>query len=137
MNYHPIRRQILDKLAPRIRSLTSMKPQIKVRFNDAKEFTEELHRSVPNVESMVRVTKEFRPSEMTPTIQHVSVLATYFRLTGNVLQITELRKFCGEVWYGQDEKALDYANGLVTDLTNTAKSIGLEVGAGVYEPFSP
>jgi hypothetical protein len=105
----------------------------KIRFSVPEEFLVELE-SKGLVEPIVRVTKQFEDSKMSPNIQHVFILATALRVVGEVAQIIELKRYCGDYWGKEfEQKTLDRAQEIQDEIEKRAKALMLEVRAGVYE----
>ncbi len=116
-------------------------PIVRVHFTDTQEFIDEMRKAPPNVERVVRVTKQFRSSNVAPGIKNVSVLATYLRqVTASLdmpapLQIIELRRDCGDWWENcGDDRPITRADGVIDLIENAAKGHSplIRVHAGVY-----
>jgi len=114
---------------------------IKVWFTDAEEFLDELGKEPPNITKVVRLTKSYEHSK-TFSLQNVSVVATFMRhqwLSADVamLERVELRSPCGQIHdYMEDEisrRVTDLAKQIQDKIETTAKSLGLDVRAGIYE----
>ncbi len=105
-----------------------------IRFSVPEEFLIELE-AKQNLEPVVRVTKRFQDSSVSPNIQHVFVLASALRVVGEVLQIIELKRYCGEYWGKNFDRknALNQADEIQDEIEKRAKALGLEVRGGVYE----
>lgn len=73
---------------------------VTVRFNDVDEFIAELAKGPATIDSALRVTVEYRPTQMSPAIQHISVVAGALRKCDGVLQAhsapTLLRRLLGQ-----------------------------------------
>jgi len=115
---------------------------IKIWFSDPDEFTDELGKDPPNISKVLRLTKVFKHSETLP-LQNVSVKATFMRHkwlseTVAVLERVELKSPCGQIHdYGREDevskRVLDLAERIQGKIETTAKSLGVEVRAGIYE----
>ena len=114
---------------------------IKVWFSDPDEFTDELCKEPPNISKVLRLTKSFEHLK-TFSLQNVSVVATFIRhqwLSSDVaiLERVELRSPCGQIHdYVEDEishRVMDRAKEIQAKIETTAKSLGIEVRAGIYE----
>jgi len=105
---------------------------IMVRFNDEGEFEEELRQAGPPEDLVLRLTKQWTRTSVSPAIQRVTVIATYVR-DGKIIK---LERYCGDDWGHHDSttKAThSKADGIMFDLTKTAQDLGLKVRAGIYE----
>lgn len=118
-------------------------PAIKVTFTSTTEFVEELMRTMDLsglgsgtfVDATLRFTNSYIPSSLSPNIKHVVVVATVVR-PGDVIQIIELRRFCGELWgidSRSDDSTRDNIAKIHTQLKKAAETLGLRTAAGVYE----
>lgn len=109
--------------------------RVSTRFNDVDEFLEEL-RAEPPAAKIVRVTMSFQQSQTLP-VQNVSVWAGYMRQHGGILERVRLERYVGQRFiHHEDEtskKVMEKAEGLVKQISEAAKVLGLEVRAGVYE----
>jgi hypothetical protein len=103
-----------------------------VKFNDPKEFLEELAKDAQLIKrSIVRVTQQTTQSNQVPVIAHLSVVATA-EVAGDIVR---LDRYCGQLWnMGKDEKVLGLAKELVDRLIKGCEALSLEVRAGVIEP---
>lgn len=103
-----------------------------VKFNDPKEFLEELAKDAQLIKrSIVRVTQQTTQSNQVPVIAHLSVVATA-EVEGDIVR---LDRYCGQLWnIGKDEKVLGLAKEMVNQIIKGCEALGLEVRAGVLEP---
>ena len=109
---------------------------LKVSFNSIQEFIAELQQHPPNVDSVVRLTKSYRSSAVSPNIYEISLIAGYLRRTGQVVQVIELNHYCGEHWPHNDamnDKVSGRADGFLEFIETKAKELGWTIGAGAYE----
>jgi len=106
---------------------------LKVKFNMVKEFCEEILNDKDNIDrKIVRVTKSFTPSRMSPNIHIVSLLAGYS--VSN--QLVYLNRYCGEIWginTESDKKIADKAEVGIDEITSVCLEAGLEIRAGLLE----
>jgi hypothetical protein len=100
-----------------------------VRFNDVDEFLENLDKDRQHVERrVVRVTNLYRASKLTPSIQHLSVVATA-RVAG---EIVRLEVYCGDLWHlGRDDAIIAKATTIQRTLADECARLDLDVRAGV------
>jgi hypothetical protein len=105
-----------------------------VRFNDPDEFISELAKGPATLDSILRVTVQYKATQMTPAIQHISVIAGALRKYDGVLQLIELTRYCGDYWGREFERrALDKADEVMKQLERRAPVFGLTIRAGAYE----
>ena len=106
---------------------------MKILFSDLQEFQEELEADKTRIDwSIIRATKMFQSSKLSPTIRHVYVIAGASVRSA----LVELRVHCGQHWgrdFPQSKEALEKADKIITGLEAWAQSHGLEVRAGVFE----
>lgn len=108
------------------------KNPMNVQFNSVEEFLTELRQKTPNVEPIVRLTQQFENSGTLP-LTHVSVIATYLRDTGGLVQLVRLRRYCGDYMVGdRDSKAEKKAHEAMEKIEACARNLGLEIRAGIY-----
>ena len=119
---------------------------MKLRFSVPAEFLAELEARPPNVDGVLRATREYQRSQMISCLQRVSVVATYLRaesprdgFPGREVYVVELRSFVGEYLASpaqdeQTEKTRQRGDELLARLEAAAKEQGLEYRAGIYEP---
>ena len=110
---------------------------VTVRFNDVDEFIEELTARPPNLDKVLRVTRQYEHSSKLP-IQNVSVIATALRnLAGVGLMRIKLSCYLGQRHaVGSDETSKHIENkgdDIMAKLEEAAKKLDLIVGAGVIE----
>lgn len=115
---------------------------IQVWFSDPEEFTDELCKDPPSMVKVLRLTKTFKHSEKLP-LQNVSVVSTFMRHVWisdhvAVLERVELKSPCGQIhdYGGEDEvtkRVLARAEEIQGKIETTAKSLGIDVRAGIYE----
>jgi len=112
-----------------------------VWFSDPDEFSDELCKDPPNIVKVLRLTKVFEHSQTFP-LQNVSVKATFMRhkwLSDQVavLERIELKSPCGQIYdHHEDEiskRVMGLAEEMQGNIERTAKSLGVEVRAGIYE----
>jgi len=104
---------------------------ILVNFTDVEEFECELRQRCPD-DRILRVTNEWIPSKMTPTIRHWIVRAAYVR-DG---QIVRFNKYCGDDWgreFPETDKVRQRAKEIIERLTKCAQALAIDVRAGVLE----
>lgn len=116
-----------------------------VLFNDQGEFIEEVKRDAFSVlGKVVRLTKRYTRSKVSPQIQAVSVIAGYELLHGSEVSlptVVRLEKHVGEVWGGVpgpvnevSAKTQERAEAVMDEVQKACEGLGLEVRAGmVYE----
>lgn len=100
-----------------------------VKFNDVKEFIAELQLSrLSMFEPILRITKSFERSSISPGVLLISVIATFEMRT----RIVRLDMFCGEHWTNsEDDKAPELAEKTLKFLEAAAKDLEIQVRAGV------
>ncbi len=102
-----------------------------VRFHHPSDFLAELARDVELVDRrIVRVTRGYRRSRLAPTVQLVSVLASY-ELHGG--QVVHLDAACGDWWGIGDDGALRRADEIARRIEDACRDLNLEVRGGVVE----
>ena len=111
---------------------------MKVKFNAAQEFLEELqadHASGLVFRRLVRLTNVYTTSSISPNIKHVSVAASYIVKHPDDLQLAELMRDCGDVWNipESDKTTLERADQVQAKVKQACDSLGLEVRAGLYD----
>jgi hypothetical protein len=107
-----------------------------VHFNSVDEFLKELGHLRPAdlPEKLVRVSGSYRSATFSPTVKHVSVIATVLKVVANVPCIIRLDRYCGDYWGEHFErKALDQSNKITKRIEKEAKQLGYEIRHGVYE----
>ena len=106
---------------------------MKVTFNQVKEFIAELYKDEGKVErNLVRCTKLFEASRLSPNIRHVSVFSTY-SVDGQVITLT---RYCGDIWginEERDAEVIAKADQLLMTIEASCKRLGLETRAGMLE----
>jgi hypothetical protein len=115
---------------------------IKVWFTDSEEFLEELGKEPPNISKVIRLTKTFKHSDKLP-LQSVSVVATFLRhqwLSESVaiIERVELKCPCGQIHDYSDEdeltkRVMNRAEEIQDKIEKTAKSLQIDVRAGIYD----
>jgi hypothetical protein len=100
-----------------------------VRFTDVNEFLENLDKDRQHVERrIVRVTNLYQPSRLTPSTQHLSVVATA-RIAG---EIVRLEVYCGDLWHlGRDDAVIAKATAVQQTLVDACARLDLDVRPGV------
>lgn len=107
---------------------------VTVLFNQVEEFTAELEKDAGKVErGIVRLTKIFEGTKISPNIHHVSVFSTY-TVEG---QLITLKRYCGDIWemeQGRDEEeVIAKADGYIELIEEACKRLKLEVRAGAIQ----
>jgi hypothetical protein len=106
---------------------------VTVVFNQVEEFIAELEKDAEKVErGIVRLTKIFEGTKISPNIHHVSVFATY-TVEG---QLITLKRYCGDIWelgQGRDTEVIAKADGYLTTIEEACKRLNLEVRAGAIQ----
>jgi len=101
------------------------------------EFLEELTKSPPNIDLVVRGTVSYTSGGAVPTLQSVSVIATYIRSIGlgDESLLVKLETYCGQHWgFGEsDKKTMDRAENILKQIEDKVKQLDLHWRAGVYE----
>lgn len=109
---------------------------VAVKFNAVEEFCDELEKEASEMpRKIVRLTNSTRLSPLSPSIKHLSVIATFLiTLPSGQHGIVRLERYCGDLWgMGRDAKVLEEAERLAGVVSATCKKLGLEVRAGVLE----
>lgn len=106
-----------------------------VQFNDIDEFIENLAKDREFVDRrIVRVTNLYRQSTLTPSIRHLTAIATT-RISG---ELVRLEVYCGDLWgLGKDQPILDKAEALQRILINRCAELGIEVRSGLLTDHDP
>jgi hypothetical protein len=104
-------------------------------FSQPEEFLDELRELGPNLEPVVRLTREYRMTRIAP-IENLFVVATYLRqVNGHVLIVT-LRTYVGQVVRTHEdpgtEKVHERARELMDRIGQAARAQGYTVRAGCY-----
>lgn len=106
---------------------------MKVKFNQVEEFCEELEKDAPLIDrQIVRCSKLWETSKLSPNIRHLSFLATC-TVKG---QLVELRRYCGDIWginLEADERVEDKAKETNKTIDKVCGLLKLEVRAGHIE----
>jgi len=106
---------------------------MKVTFNQVGEFIDELEKDAGKVErNLVRCTKLFEPSRLSPTIRLVSIFSTY-SVAGQVITLT---RYCGDIWginREKDNEVIAKADAYLKSIEKACKHLKLEVRAGMLE----
>jgi len=105
-----------------------------VKFNDPKEFLEEMEKDRDEIDRrIVRLTTLRTPSKQVHSIYLYTVVATYRR--GD--EIVRLEKFCGDYWHDintkGNEKTEQNIKATYEILEEGIRKLGLEVRGGTYE----
>ena len=107
-----------------------------VRFNSVGEFLDELRKSKPFT-GIVRVTFASK-SPLSPNIKQIYVVSSFLivhdSFKGEI--IVRLETYCGETWgvnAEMDKEIEDKAKAIAQEVANTARQIGCEVRAGVFD----
>jgi hypothetical protein len=103
----------------------------RVKFTQVEEFTEELARDGPP-SKIVRVTRLYRPMTNLP-FRTATLLAAFIDKRG---ELVELRRYIGDVIPGDhpdNERIHDETNRHQEHIETTAKALGHEVRAGMFE----
>jgi hypothetical protein len=110
--------------------------KMKVRFNQTKEFCEELKKDADKVDrGIVRCSNLFENAKISPNIRYVTFVATY-SIQG---QIVELRDYCGDIWrmeQERDQKVYDKAKECYEAVEKTCDRLKLEIRGGCLETVS-
>jgi len=108
-----------------------------VRFTDPREFIDELSSDKAFVaRGLVRITKQYLPSGLSPTIRLVTVVAA----AHVVDDIVRFEKYCGDLWDmpDSDKKVNETAERLCEQLEGEIKKLGLTVRPGlITDPEGP
>ncbi len=102
-----------------------------VSFNSVAEFCEELEKEKDNIDrKLVRLTNSSMMSGRSPSIRHLSVVATFMCGDG---MLVRLDHYCGDLWKieNQDKPVLELSERILNQVTDKCKSLDLEVRAGV------
>lgn len=106
---------------------------MKVTFNQVEEFIDELEKDAGKVErGIVRCTKLFEASRLSPSIRLVSIFSTY-SVDGQVITLT---RYCGDIWgvnNGKDEEVIAKADQYLKTIEDACKRLGLEDRAGALK----
>jgi len=106
---------------------------MKVTFNQVEEFIDELERDAGKVDrGIVRCTKLFEASRLSPNIRLVSIFSTY-SVDGQVITLT---RFCGDIWGINKEKdgeVIAKADEYLKSIEEACKRLELEVRAGALK----
>lgn len=102
-----------------------------VRFHHPSDFLAEVARDVGLIERrIVRVTRGYRRNREAPTVQFVSVLASYELPSGQVVQLDAA---CGDWWGAGDDGALRRADEVARRIEDACRDLDLEVRGGIVE----
>lgn len=114
---------------------------MKLRFSDPEEFLNELRRSPPDAEPVLRVTVRHQLDPATRVFRHLTVIATYLRTLDHpsspVPLAVTLESYQGEDWGSGWETSTHThrrTGELLSKLRAAAGELGLECRPGVYEP---
>lgn len=110
-----------------------------VTFNDTKDFCDNLRAEPPDIENVVRVTRQYQRSPSLPIAQ-LSVTATYLRRPlggGPGCVLVRLEQHVGSVMtYGGPDQDRDKAEAVATatwiELAGAIKEVGATERGGVY-----
>lgn len=106
---------------------------IKVTFTEVEEFISELGKDVGKIErGLVRRTKIFTPSTISPIICDVSVFSAY-TVEG---QVVTFEHHCGPIWginKEKDDGVISKANQYLNTIEEECKRLGIECRAGKLE----
>lgn len=101
-----------------------------IRFNAVSEFVHELECNPPR-DDLVRITKRFTDSRISPQVKHVAVVATYRQRSDG--DIVKLEKQCGTYWARADEKADEVASKVIEEVQTVCTAMAYDTRPGVIE----
>lgn len=106
---------------------------ISVLFNSVDEFIEEMIKDADKIERrIVRVTKSFESTSMSPKMCHVSVKCGYVVDGG----LVELKRYCGLHWGLNNEtdiKIMEKTEEIHKKIEKICNELKLEVRAGAFQ----
>ena len=106
---------------------------MKVIFNQVEEFIAELEKDAGQVErNLIRCTKLFEPSYLSPTIRLVSIFSTY-SVDGQVITLTCYWGDTSGINREKDGEVIAKADGYLKTIEEACKRLGLEARAGVLK----
>jgi len=121
---------------------------MKVQISDLQEFQEELKAERPHIDrSLIRATKLFIPTKLSPNIRLVHVVAGAWiwapvdvGLSIPPEYLAELRVFCGQHWcpeFPASQETLDRADTIIKALDVWAQEYHLQVRPGMFCLYGP